>query len=223
MTTLPLTQKAWIVHARGEPSQALRISDTVPVLPPEEGEVLVRVHAGALNQLGFKMMKLLPNIVARRPHGAEYDFSGTIEDEGPENPTKSNTPSDDLRKGDEVFGVLLPFRSKSQGALQEFVVVPRTSVARAPKTYDTSTTSSVSLTDLAGLAFTGIAAYEALSLRRPHNEKASDDNVEHVLVNGGSSSVGSYAVQIAKAWGWKVTATTSTKNVDMVKLLGADE
>ncbi len=79
---------------QGKPEKALEFRDDVPVLEPAEGEVLVKLKSAALNPVyvsrarilvielndgnsGYKLMKMIPDVVAKRPLTAEYDFSGT--------------------------------------------------------------------------------------------------------------------------------------------------
>ncbi|KAG9100106.1 hypothetical protein FRC07_010448, partial [Ceratobasidium sp. 392] len=81
MTSIPDTQKGWRVVRQGVPSKALELQ-TFPVPKIKEGEVLVKIEAAALNPVGYKLMNFLPNLLSRRPHVAEHDFTGIIVDAG---------------------------------------------------------------------------------------------------------------------------------------------
>lgn len=96
-----------------------------------------------------------------------------------------------------------------QGTLAEYTVVNGDNVITRP--------SNVSAVDAAGLALAGQTAYMALV------DIAKIDENKRVFINGGSSSVGGYAIQIAKAKGCTVTASCSGGNIEYVKSLGADE
>lgn len=98
MTAIPDVQRAWIAVRRGKPVKALVLQEEWPVLKKlKDGEILVKVEAAALNPVwvssrisdlyclkdtcrGWKMMRVLPNVLARRPHIAEHDFSGVVVD-----------------------------------------------------------------------------------------------------------------------------------------------
>ena len=100
-------------------------------------------------------------------------------------------------------------QSGRQGTLCEYITVPAADVVLKPAT--------LSVNEAAGLALCSIAAYAPLI------DVAKIEPGQRVFVNGGSTTIGSLAIQIAKAKGCFVTATTSTKNIDLVKSLGADE
>lgn len=163
-------------------------------------------------------MSTLPNFIARRPHVAEHDFAGVIVD-----PNGSH-----FQKGDEVFG-WLPARtcfsclfvalypdchreattfSTGQGALAQYTRVHPDQLALKPRNID--------FINAAGISLVALTAYQGLRLAKVEAGKT-------VFINGGSSSVGSMAVQMAKAQGCKVVSSCSTPNVELVKRLGADE
>lgn len=146
-------------------------------------------------------MWLLPNFAAARPFPAENDFSGVVADAGDSN----------LKVGDRVFGFVdLPVqRTSHQGSLAEYIRLPSIMVALLPP--------HISFTDGAGFAGSGVSAYQFLIT------VGRLDSGQSVFINGGSSSVGAYAIQIAKAKGCKVVASASRKNEEFVRALGADE
>ncbi|KAF9466323.1 hypothetical protein BDZ94DRAFT_1306315 [Collybia nuda] len=196
-------QRAWIVERRGRPSHALKLrSDWKIPNKLEPGEVLVRVQAAALNPVGYKLMAVLPNFMGSgRPLPAEQDISGVIEDGN----------GTEFSKGDEVFGFIAVDLSQAtrQGALAQYVKMPADFLVMRP--------SNVSPVEAAGITLAGQTAYQGLV------DIAKLEAGQTVFINGGSSAVGAFAIQIAKAIGARVVATASGKNEDFVRRLGVDE
>ncbi|KAF8061553.1 hypothetical protein FPV67DRAFT_1704135 [Lyophyllum atratum] len=192
MSALPKTQRAWIVERRGPPSKALALrSDWEVPSKLKEGEVLVKVQAAALNPVGYKLMRLMPNFAgAGRPLPAEHDLSGVIVDE---NRTQFSA-------GDQVFGFISVELSQAirQGALAQYVRMPADHLVIRPP--------NVSPIEAAGITLVAETAYEGLI------DIGKLEAGQTVLINGGSSAVGIYAIQIAKAKGAKVFATASARN-----------
>ncbi|EIN07538.1 NAD(P)-binding protein [Punctularia strigosozonata HHB-11173 SS5] len=203
---LPQTQKAWRVVRRGAPQEALEFNQAAPVPSPSDlkpGEIILKVQAAALNPVGYKMMKLFPNFIARRPYAAaEHDLAGVV--------VATHPSVTSVKEGDEVFGyidVALQIKS-SQGALAQYTRLPAARVTlRSP---------DVPPTGAAGLTLAGVTALQGL-------KAAGLAEGMTVFVNGGSSSVGAFAIQIAKAKGCTVWASASRKNHEFVRSLGADE
>jgi NADPH:quinone reductase-like Zn-dependent oxidoreductase len=122
---------------------------------------------------------------------------------------KSNSPLH--QPGDRVFGIIpvpLQFPSK-QGALAQYARLPGSNIVKRP--------DDMSAVDAAGFALAGETAYVGLF------EVCKLEPGQMVFVNGGSSSVGAYAIQLAKAKGLTVWASASGKNEDFVRGLGADK
>ncbi|KAJ8457713.1 hypothetical protein ONZ45_g18205 [Pleurotus djamor] len=202
MVHIPPTQRAWVVRRRGPPSKALKFKQEWPVHTKlAKDTVLVKIEAAALNPLGYKLMRVLPNIIAGRPLVAEYDFTGVIADGN----------DTEFTVGDAVFGFMTAAYAKTskQGSLAEYAAVPVTSVVRRPPNID--------ILHAAGISLAGQAAYQALF------RHAKLEPGQTVLINGGSSAVGLSAIQIAKARGLKVVTTASAKNEGFVNKMGADE
>ncbi|KAK0470520.1 hypothetical protein IW261DRAFT_1553740 [Armillaria novae-zelandiae] len=201
----PQIQQAWIIDRRGEPKDALSFRTDWPV-PSKlaKGEVLVKVQAAALNPVGYKLMRALPNFIARRPIPAEYDLAGIIED-----------PNDSqFTKGDSVFGLIHTDSATSlktrQGALQQYARMPAAYLVRRPE--------NITSIEAAGVTLAAETAWQALF------GCAGLETGQTVFINGGSSSVGAFAIQIAKAKGaTRVVASASGQNEEFVKSLGADE
>jgi NADPH:quinone reductase-like Zn-dependent oxidoreductase len=166
-----------------------------------DDEVLVRVHAAAVNALDWHFMRGDP-YVARLGMGfggprqkvRGRDFAGTVAAVGKD--------VRDLRPGDEVFG-------DADGAFAEYVRVPADQVERKPANLTFEQAAAIPMagrTALAGLRDAGRAGPG-----------------QRVLVNGASGGVGTFAVQIGKVLGAEVTAVCSTRNIDLVRSLGAAE
>jgi NADPH:quinone reductase-like Zn-dependent oxidoreductase len=193
IATVTGTKMKAIVCEKPGPFDRLRVTEIDrPRITGDD--VLVRVHASSANPVD-----LFPTTTAgylmggRKPAALGTDFAGTVEEVG--------SHVTDFRVGDEVFG------GKS-GAFAEFLVAgPKTAIARKP--------ASVSF-ELAGtVAVAGTTALQAL---RNHGGVQAG---QRVLINGASGGVGTFAVQIARALGAEVTAVCSTRNVDLVRSLGA--
>lgn len=147
------------------------------------------------------MMRILPTILSSRPLTPEHDLAGIIVDAGD---TKFKT-------GDRVFGMVdLPVQRKTtQGALTQYTRLPASDLVPLP--------DQISFTGAAGFTLAGLTAWQGLF------NVGELEPGQHVFVNGGSSSCGAFAIQIAKAKGCKVTASASGKNEELCKSLGADE
>jgi NADPH:quinone reductase-like Zn-dependent oxidoreductase len=147
------------------------------------------------------MMELLPNFMAKRPYdAAEHDLAGTV--------VRSRSPLHAV--GTKVLGFIdAGTQPKSkQGSLCQYTIVPGDRLVTRPE--------GMSAVDAAGITLTAQTAHQALFKEAGLEEGMS------VLVNGGSSSVGLFAIQIAKARGLKVWATASGKNEELVRSVGAD-
>lgn len=168
---------------------------------PKEHQMLVRVRAAAINPLEWHkihgtpyMMRLAEGIGAPTDPQLGIDFAGVVEAVGSQ-VTK-------FKPGDEIFG-------GRDGALAEYILVREAgSIAHKP--------ANVSFEQAAGAYVAGLTALQAL------RDGAAIRPGDKVLINGASGGVGTYAVQIAKWLGAEVTGVCSTRNVDLVRSLGAD-
>jgi len=169
---------------------------------PADSEVLVRVHASSANPLDWHEMRGKPYVM-RLASGLGtptetrlgVDFAGTVEAVG-RNVTR-------FAPGDSVFG-------GGSGAFGEYVTVRESgAIAALPPT--------VSFEQAAGVGIAGVTALQAV---RDHGRVARG---QRVLVNGASGGVGTFAVQIARHYGAHVTGVCSTRNVALVRGIGADE
>ncbi|HEV2285483.1 MAG TPA: NAD(P)-dependent alcohol dehydrogenase, partial [Steroidobacteraceae bacterium] len=191
--------KAVMQRCYGSPD-VLRYENIVKPTPAPD-EVLVRVHAASVNPLDWHYLEGTPYLVRAdrgigKPENPRLgiDFAGSVEAVGRDVRR--------LRVGDEVFGGKL-------GAFAEYVTVREArAVAIKPR--------NVSFDEAAAVPIAGITALQAL------RDKGHVHAGQKVLINGASGGVGTFAVQIAKSYGAEVTGVCSTKNLDMVRSLGAD-
>jgi NADPH:quinone reductase len=191
-------------------AMATRDLDTVELteLPdpkPGPGEVLVRVVCSAINPADVTVVS---GAFARRflhaktsPLVVGYDFSGTVEARG--------SGVDDLEVGARVFGHLPYSGSTRQGAFAELVTQPREQLARLP--------DEVEHPVAAAAATVGLTALQSI------RDVAGVGKGKRVLVIGAAGGVGSSAIGVAKRLGAEVVAVCSTKDVERVEALGADE
>lgn len=182
----------------GGPEELKVRERTQPV--PKRGQVLIRVEASALNPKDIMLrsgkFRLLSG--ARFPRRTGFDWSGEVVELGSE--------VRDVLVGARMFGMLDGYQG---GACAEYLVSDVARCAAAPESIGLLETSGVPLAALTGLqAYRDIAKLEA---------------GQRVLVNGASGGVGTLAVQLARALGAEVDATTSDKNRALVSELGARE
>lgn len=168
---------------------------------PNDDQVLVRVRA-AVNPLDWHVMEGTPYIMRamgvglRKPKDPRLgvDMSGVVEAVG-KNVTR-------FHPGDEVFG-------GRDGAFADYVCirVDRT-IVRKP--------ANITFEQAAAVPIAGLTALQGL------RDKGEVHSGQKVLINGASGGVGTFAVQIAKSFGAEVTGVCSTRNLDLVRSLGAD-
>ena len=167
---------------------------------PNDDEVLVRVRAASINPADGHLIRgvwlMRPMSGMRKPKNSRFgtDFAGVVEAVG------KNVTS--FKSGDEVFGA-------KNGAVAEYICV------RADKGIVLKP-ANVSFDQAGSVAVAGLTALQGL------RDKGHIQAGQKVLVNGASGGVGTFAVQIAKSFGAEVTGVCSTRNVDLVKSIGAD-
>ncbi len=191
--------KAIIHETFGAPNEVLRLDEIeVPAIGP--GEVLVRVRATAVAKGDWLITQGLPYI-ARPSYGirtpkhrvAGLEFAGVVEVVG--------SSITQFAVGDEVVGW-------GNEALAEYVAVDPDQLVPKPAELD--------FEEAAAIPVSGFAALQAV------RDQGAVSKGDRVLVIGASGGVGSFAVQIAKALGAEVTGVASTRNLDLVRGLGAD-
>ena len=168
---------------------------------PTDDQVLVRVHAASLNPLDGHFVRgmLLARLMGgglRKPKDTRLgvDYAGTVEGVG-----KNVT---NFKPGDEVFG-------GRTGALAQYIC-PRADRAIALKP------ANMTFEQAGSVAVAAITALQGL------RDKGHVQAGQKVLINGASGGVGTFAVQIAKSLGAEVTGVCSTRNLDLVRSIGAD-
>jgi len=191
-----------IVRETYGPPDVLHLEE-VPLPTLRDGDVLVRVRAASANAGDWHLLRGTPlpfRLVAglRIPKFKIIgtDVAGHVEAVG-RNVTQ-------FRPGDEVFGEL---SRCGFGAYAEFAAAPEKALALKP--------ANLSFEEAATLPTAGCTALQGL-------RKGRIQRAQRVLLNGASGGVGTFAVQIAKSFGTEVTAVCSTRNVDMVRSIGAD-
>jgi NADPH:quinone reductase-like Zn-dependent oxidoreductase len=190
-----------VVHRRyGEPEVLAFEQVARPV--PGADDVLVRVHAAGASIGDHHIVTGLPYLIRLTPYGGlpgprnrvpGSAMAGVVEEVG------ANVAA--FRPGDEVFGEAVT------GAFAEYVVVPAKQIASKPR--------NLSFEQAAATPW-AVAALQGL------RDAGGLQAGQKVLINGASGGVGTWAVQIAKALGAEVTAVCSTRNVELVRSLGAD-
>jgi alcohol dehydrogenase len=162
------------------------------------GEVVIDIHAASLNPIDFKLvhgaLKRISKYELPRPIG--FDASGVVTSVGP--------GASRFKPGDAVY---VRASRDTIGTFAERIALPEKLVAPKPATISHAEAASLPLVGLTTLQGFGRAGARA---------------GQRILIHAGSGGVGSFAVQYAKYLGLHVTSTTSSKNADFVKSLGAD-
>ena len=194
--------KAFIYEKYGPP-ETLRMAQ-VDKPAPKAGEVLVRVRAISVNPADWHCIRGKPlfsrvTLGLLRPKNKILggDIAGQVEEVG--------SGVTRFKPGDEVYANLL---DRGNGGFAEYVSVPVDVMSLKP--------AKLSFEEAAAVP---VAAVTALQGLRHHGEIRPE---QKILINGASGGVGTFAVQIAKSYGSEVTGVTSTRNVDLVRSLGAD-
>ena len=194
--------KAFIYEKYGSP-EVLRMAE-VDTPAPKADEVLVRVVAVSVNPADWHSMRGKPQFsrltlgLLRPKHQLlGVDIAGQVEAVG--------SGVTRFKPGDEVYANLL---DHGYGGFAEFVSVPVDVMSLKPAPLSSEEAAAVPM-----------AAVTALQGLRHHGEIRPGQNV---LINGATGGVGSFAIQIAKSFGAEVTGVTSTRNLDLVRSLGAD-
>ena len=197
-TSRATTMTALVQTGFGEPTEVLQVREVTRPALSDDG-VLVRVHAASIAVGTLHIVRGYPRLL-RRMYGrftsdagvVGQHLAGTVEAVGPD--------VTDLAVGDEVLGW-------TSGAFAEYAAVTPEHLVRKPVGLSFEQAAALGTS-----ALTALQALRKLDLRAGH----------HVLVTGASGGVGGFAVQIAKAMGGEVTAVCSTRNLDLVRSMGAD-
>ena len=190
--------KAIICRAYGPPS-VLHVEETATPTPADN-QVLIRVRAASVNPYDWHftrgspyIIRMISGLVRPKDIRVGVDVAGIVETVG--------SRVTRFKPGDAVFG-------GCRGAFAEYACAADTSIVAKP--------ANVTFEQAATVA---VAGYSALQGLRDHGRIQRGHNV---LVNGASGGVGTFALQIAKSFGARVTAVCSTRNLDLVRSLGAD-
>ncbi len=200
------TMKAIVQEEYGAPERVLKLEE---VDRPSVGadEVLIRVRATSVNTPDWITVTGVPYILRlksglRRPSTPVRgtDVAGVVEAVG-----KDVT---DLQLGDEVFGSSWADTLATPGTFAEFTVAPASKLIKKP--------GGLSFEEAAASVMSGLTALIAI------RDVGRVGPGTRVLINGASGGVGTFAVQVAKALGAEVTGVCSTRNLELVRSLGAD-
>ena len=189
-----------IIQTRFGSPDLLRLEEVDNPVPRDD-EVLVRVCAAAVNIGDWHLLRGIPYVMRlglglRKPRREipGRDIAGRVEAVGSE--------VEDFRPGDEVFGWC-------SGAFAEYACTSESNLLSKPANLTLEQSAAV-----------GDSAFTALAAVR---DQGKVQGGQRVLINGASGGVGTFAVQIAKSFGANVTAVCSTRNVEMVRSIGADQ
>ncbi len=195
--------KAIVSTQYGSPD-VLSLQDVSKPELKKDDDVLIKVHASAINPADWRMLRGKP-FIGRLAFGLRkpsqpilgQDIAGVVEAVG--------VAVTSVQVGDRVFGEL---SAQFGGGFAEYTSAPEKFIAPMP--------ANCSFEQAATVPLAGVTALQGL--RTHANVQAG----EKVLINGASGGVGTFAVQIAKALGAEVTGVCSTRNLDLVRSLGAD-
>jgi NADPH:quinone reductase-like Zn-dependent oxidoreductase len=190
------TMKALRIHEYGGP-EVLRLDD-IPRPSPATGEVLIHVRAMGVNPVDWKLRSgaARKHLELAMPAILGGDIAGEVEQTG--------GGVEGLKAGDAVYAMI-----GLTGAYAQYVSVKASIVAPKPKT--------MSIVEAASVPLAALTAWQGLF------EHGKLHHGQTVLVHAAAGGVGIFAVQFAKASGASVIGTTSAKNADFVKSLGADQ
>jgi NADPH:quinone reductase-like Zn-dependent oxidoreductase len=189
--------KAFALTRYGKQNSVAAVELAEPEL--RDDDVLVRIHAASVNPLDLKIRngELKPLLPYHLPMVLGNDLAGVVVKTGPR--VRRFAP------GDAVYAKP---RQDRIGAFAEYLALNENDVAAKPERLD--------MVQAASLPLVGLTAWQALV------DKAGLRPGQKVLIHAGSGGLGSIAIQLAKHLGATVATTTSTKNVEWVKALGAD-
>jgi NADPH:quinone reductase-like Zn-dependent oxidoreductase len=173
---------------------------------PKDDEVLIRIHAASINARDWRFMRAKPFVIRLMPGGflqpknkiLGADVAGRVEAIG--------RYIRQIKPGDEVFGYLPS--ATGRGTFAEYVCANESAITLKP--------ANLTFEQAAAVPLAAITALQGL------RDNGNLQPGQKVLINGSSGGVGTFAVQIAKAFGAEVTAVCSTRNLEMVRSLGAD-
>ncbi|MFC2025593.1 NAD(P)-dependent alcohol dehydrogenase [Chloroflexota bacterium] len=192
-----------IVYTEYGPPEVLQLKE-VDKPTPKEDEVLIKVHAASVNAMDYRFLtgtpylaRIMAGLLKPKHKILGLDVAGRVEAVG------ANFKQ--FQPGDEVFAL-----SMNLGAFAEYLCVPDAQILMELKP------ASMSFEEAASVPFSALSAQTCL--RDLGQIRAG----QKVLINGASGAVGTFAVQIAKSYGTEVTGVCSTRNLDLVRSIGAN-
>jgi NADPH:quinone reductase-like Zn-dependent oxidoreductase len=191
--------KAAVYTSYGSP-EVVHIAEVEKPVPKDD-QVLIKVRTASVNPLDWRLMKGEPRVMRIMPRLMKMpigrpgvDVAGVVEAVG--------SKVTQFKPGDPVFG-------SCPAAIAEYACARERGIAKKPE--------SVSFEQAASVNVAGLTALQGL------RDKGKIQAGSKVLVNGAAGGVGTFAVQIGKSFGAHVTGVCSTRNVEMVRSIGADE
>jgi NADPH:quinone reductase-like Zn-dependent oxidoreductase len=198
--------KAIVQEGYGPPERVLRLED-VDRPAVDNDDVLIRLRATSVNTPDWITVTGIPYVLRlrtglRRPRTPirGTDVAGVVEAAG--------TNVTHLKPGDEVFGSSWTGALATRGTFAEFTVVPASQLIKKP--------AGLSFEEAAASVMSGLTALSAI------RDVGKVQSGTRVLINGASGGVGTFALQIAKAFGAEVTGISGTRNLELLRSLGAD-
>jgi NADPH:quinone reductase-like Zn-dependent oxidoreductase len=193
-----------IVYEKYGPPDVLQLKE-VEKPTPKDNEVLIKAYAASANAKDWRLLRADPFLV--RPYYGllkpkdkilGLDIAGRVEAVGPN--------AKQFQPGDEVFGDL---SDCGMGGFAEYVCASENALVLKP--------ASTTFEEVAAVPLAAVSALQGL------RDKGQIQPGQKVLINGASGGVGTFAVQIAKSFGAEVTGVCSTRNLEMVRSIGADQ
>jgi len=194
-----------IVCTKYGPPDVLQLQEVAKPAPQDE-EVLIKIHAASINARDWRFMRAKPFFIRLMPGGflqpknkiLGADVAGRVEAIG--------RYVKQFKPGDEVFGYLPS--ATGRGTFAEYVCANETAITLKP--------ANLTFEQAAAVPVAAMTALQGL------RDNGNIQPGQKVLINGASGGVGTFAVQIAKVFGAEVTAVCSTRNLEMVRSIGAD-
>ncbi|KAF4028600.1 Zinc-binding dehydrogenase [Phytophthora infestans] len=203
MATIPATFKAYEYYKFGDALEEIKFNANAVQKPLQGDELRVKIFSAAVNPVDYKLVTYGPHILphaptAENPFRVGFDMAGKVVEVG--------SDVKDYKVGDEIFAMpgFVNF-----GTFGEYINIETKFVAPKP--------TNMSWNEAAGVPLAGQTSWQAL-VTYGKLQKG-----QRVLILGGSSGTGVFAIQIAKALGAEVITTCSARNVELVKSLGADQ
>ncbi|WWC85193.1 uncharacterized protein L201_000052 [Kwoniella dendrophila CBS 6074] len=204
--SIPKTMKAVVEDEKANWANVKEIN----VPQPGDNEVLVKVAYAAQNAGDWK----LASFISTEDSILGCDYSGTIVKLG------KNLRSDSLKVGDRIAGTILGGMRKDRGSFAEYLVVESDLTFKVP--------GNISLEDASTFGVSWLTAGQVINQTQNHpltqyNNSKTDKQDKWYTIYGGSTSVGLFAIQLAKSLRYKVLTFTSPHSFDLVKSYGADQ